>query len=126
MTMALLRCCTFALSAVILAGCCGYGTNRYSPPRALVAWDGLGRSPDDIRPVAVHKSKRPARTEAVTEPDYDAMDTSNVEPHSKEWWAQREAADRSADAALARKLVICQGCLPPPVKDDETTASVVH
>ena len=126
MTMALLRCCTFALSAVILAGCCGYGTSRYSPPRALVAWDGLGRSPDDVRPVAVHKSKRPARTEAVTEPDYDAIDASNVEPHSKEWWALRERADRVADVALTRKLVICRGCLPASAQDGDATASVTR
>ena len=72
------------------------------------------------------KAKRQAKAETDPEPNYDAIDASGVIPHSKEWWAQREAADRSADAALARKLVICQGCLPPPAKDDETTASVVH
>jgi hypothetical protein len=124
--MALLKCCTFALSAVLLAGCCGYGTSRYSPPRALIAWDGLGRSPDDVRSATAHKSIRRTKTEAITEPDYDAIDGSNVEPHSKEWWALREKADRVADAALARKLVICRECLPPPVQDGDATASVTR
>ena len=123
--MALLKYCTFAMSAVILAGCCGY-TSRYSPPRELVAWDGLGRSPDDVRPATAHKSKRQAKTEAVTEPDYEAIDASNIEPHSKEWWALRERADRVADAALARKLVICGGCLSVPAQDGDATASVTH
>jgi hypothetical protein len=124
--VALLKCCTFALSAVILAGCCGYGTSRYSPPRELIAWDGLGRSPDMIRPVTAHKPTREAKAEAVAKPEYDEIDAPNVERHSKEWWALRERADRVADAALTRKLVICQGCLPAPAQDGDATASVTR
>lgn len=123
MTVALLKWCSFALSAFILADCCGYGATGYSPPRALIAWDGLGRSPDEIRPVTAHKPTRQAKAEAITEPDYDAIDVSSAGPHSEEWWALREAAERAAETALTRKLVICRGCLPPRAKDDETTAS---
>jgi hypothetical protein len=110
----------------MLAGCCGYGANHYSPPRALVAWDGLSRSPDDVRPITPHKSKRQAKTETIPEPSHDAIDAPNVEPHSKEWWALRERADRVADAALTRKLVICRGCLPEPAQDGDATASVAR
>lgn len=124
--MALLKWSIFALSTVILAGCCGAGTSRYNHPPGLVAWDGLGRSPDDVSPATAHKPKRQAKIEATSEPDYDAIDASNVEPHSKEWWALREKADRAADAALTRKLVICQGCLPVSAQDADATASVTR
>jgi hypothetical protein len=121
---ALLRCGCFALTAIVLAGCASSGC--YPAAGAPIGWDRLDRSLNYSARVTEPKVKRQAKAEAVVEPNYDAIDASGVKRHSKEWWAQREAADRSADAALARKLVICQGCLPPPVKDDETTASVVH
>ena len=114
-----------ALSSAILAGCSGMGPARYKPPKELIAWDGLGRSPDDARPRAPRKLIRPAAVEASIEPDYSAIDASDVVPHSSEWWALREQADRVADAALSKRLVICRGCFPAQSKDDET-GSITH
>ena len=121
--MALLRCSFFALTAVALAGCAS--SSCYPIPGKPIAWDGLGRSPYDSVPATEHRAKRQAKAETVAEPDDDAIDASGVEPHSKEWWALRERADRVADAALMRKLVICRGCLPEPTRDD-ATASVTR
>lgn len=120
--MALLRCSFFALTAVVLAGCASSGC--YPVPGTPIAWDGLGHSRYESVPATEHKAKKQAKAETVVEPNNDAIAASDVKPHSREWWALREAADRTADAALARKLVICHGCLPPQAQDDETTASV--
>jgi hypothetical protein len=122
--VALLRCSFFALTAVVLAGCASSGC--YPVAGTPIAWEGLGRSRYDSAPATKPKAKRQAKAETVAEPNYDAIDPSGVKPHSNEWWALREAADRAADAALARKLVICRGCLPPPAKDDDATASVTR
>ena len=124
MMMALLRCSFLALTSVALAGCAS--SSCYPVPGKPIAWDGLGRSPYESAPTTDHKAKRQAKAEAVTEPDYDAIDASGVEPHSKEWWTLRERADRVADAALTRKLVICRGCLPASAQDGDATASVTR
>ncbi len=40
-------------------------------------------------------------------------------PYSKEWGAALDAINRAADAKLKKKLIICQGCMPPEL-DDQT------
>jgi hypothetical protein len=41
-----------------------------------------------------------------------------LKPYSKEWFAQQEAIDREADAALVKKMTICRGCQSPPKESD--------
>jgi hypothetical protein len=124
--MALLKCAIFALAAVLLAGCASRPI-PYNSYRMAIAWDGLGRSPEEETRLAAHKSARllPPKAEAAVEPNYETLAASNVEPYSKEWWALREAADRVADKILTRKLVICRGCLPI-AKDEDATGSIAH
>jgi hypothetical protein len=117
--------CLFA--AVALAGCCMSGNGCDVPlPGAPVAWDGLGAPPDDDTVATERKPKRQPKTDAATRLQHDAAAKSDAKPLTmRERWAQQEAADRAAEGALAKKLVICRGCSSPPARaDDETTGSV--
>jgi hypothetical protein len=121
------KCVACLFAAVALAGCCMSGNGCYTPlPGAPVAWDGLGSPPSEEAMVSERKPKRQPRTEAVARPDHDGTATSDAKPFSKERLAQQEAADRVADGALAKKLVICRGCSLPPPKNDDATGSVPH
>ncbi|TYL92019.1 hypothetical protein FXB40_26600 [Bradyrhizobium rifense] len=42
---------------------------------------------------------------------------AKMTPYSKEWVAALEAINRAAEEKLNQKLVICRGCLPPPLDD---------
>jgi hypothetical protein len=118
------KCVACLFAAVALAGCCLSGNGCYAPlPGAPVAWDGLGPPPNDGAVATERKSKRQPKTEAAIRPDYDATALSDLKPHSREWWAQQEAADQAAQSALAKKLIICRGCSPPPVRNDDVTSS---
>lgn len=44
---------------------------------------------------------------------------AKFKPYSQDWWTVQDAIDRAEEADLAKKLVICRGCLSPNV-DDET------
>jgi hypothetical protein len=121
------KCVACLFAAVALAGCCMSGNGCYTPlPGAPVAWDGLGSSPSEDAMESERKPKRQLRTEAVARPDREAIATSDAKPISKERWAEQEAADRIAEGALAKKLVICRGCSLPPAKDDDATGRVPH
>src|SRR5271155_248443 len=105
--MALLKWGILALIAAVLVGCAASGKVCYPAPGTPIAWDGLGSPPNNA---IEHMPKRQPKTEAVSEPAYDATASSDLKPYSQEWWAQREAADRAADTVLSRKLIICSGC----------------
>ncbi len=116
-------------SAIALAGCCASGTGCYAPVAGTpVAWDGLGPPPDDQprviteNGVTEEQPKRPAKP--VAKPNGGGTAAAAIKPHSDEWWAQKEAADRDAEKALARKLIICHGCSSAPTKEDGATGSV--
>jgi len=93
-----------------------------------VAWDGLGPPPDDQPRVITEtgvieeQPKRPAKP--VARPNGGGTAASAIKPHSDEWWAQKEAEDRDAEKALARKLIICRGCSSASTKEDAATGSV--
>jgi hypothetical protein len=121
----ILRYATFLFAAAALAGCCVSGNGCYSPlPGTPVAWDGLGSPPDDGTVVTEHKPNKQPKTKAVTQPGFDAGAAPDVNPHSSERLAAREASDRAADVALTKKLIICHGCSVPPARNDDPTGSV--
>jgi hypothetical protein len=88
------------------------------------ASDGIGVRPDDDGDRSPHQSKKvaPAKTEIIGP---IADEPEDRKPHSEEWIARKEAADREADARLAKQLMICRGCLPPSASTDgDVTGSV--
>jgi hypothetical protein len=116
-------------SAIALAGCCASGTGCYAPVAGTpVAWDGLGPPPDDQPRVVTaagvieEQPRRPAKP--AIRPNGGGTAASAIKPHSDEWWAQKEAEDRNAEKALARKLIICRGCSSSSTKEDGPTGSV--
>jgi hypothetical protein len=120
--MMLPRLIVFALSAGALAGCCASSSGCYVPvPGIPTAWDGAGARPDDGAPPRRPSTARMARskTEVVIGPIANAR--ADAEPPSEQKWVQEEAADREADAKLAKQLMICRGCLP--ARDDDVTGS---
>jgi hypothetical protein len=116
--------CLFA--AFALAGCCMSGNGCDAPlPGAPVAWDGLGAPPNEDTWATERKPKRQAKTDAATRLHHDATATSDANPLStRERWALQEAAERAAEGALAKKLIICRGCSSPPARNDETTGNI--
>jgi hypothetical protein len=118
--------CLFA--ALALAGCCMSGNGCYAPlPGVPVAWDGLGPPPSEDGMASERTPKKRPKTQAVSRVDRDAqaaMSDTNPVPSTRERWAQQEAADRIAEQAMAKKLIICRGCSPAPAKDQDATGSV--
>jgi hypothetical protein len=124
--MTLFRCIAFAAAAVALAGCCTSSDGCYvAVPGVPTAWDGAGPRPSDGidprdgAPPRRQSAARVARPkpEVILGPITDANGAARTgeakTPSEKEKdWAQREAADREADAKLARQLMICRDCLP--------------
>src|SRR5258708_35573892 len=115
------RCIVFVVAAVALAGCCASSSGCYVPlPGVPTAWDGQGSRPGDGAQPRHPRVARP-KTEIIIGPIADAP--AEAKPQSEEWWAQKEAADRDADAKLTKRLKICRDCLPP-ARDDNATGSV--
>ena len=125
----ILKCTAFLFATIALAGCCVSGNGCSVPlPGTLVAWDGLGSTPTESSPATEYRPRQRSRRrkEIVAVPIGVGAVTSNAAPHSHEWWAQREAADRAAESALTKRLIICRGCSPPPAGSDDATGSVPH
>ncbi len=124
--MALLRFAVIAVCGVALAGCCMSTSGCYVPVAGIpAASDGISVQPGDDGDPPPRQSKKvaPAKSRIVVGPVAD--EPADRKPHSEEWVARKEAADREADARLARQLVICHGCLPPPASTDgDVTGSV--
>jgi hypothetical protein len=122
----ILKCAAFLFAAVALAGCCASGTGCYAPlSGSPVAGDGQGPATTgsvqaaEFRPRKISRPKK----EIVAGPIGDVP----AEPKSpaKDEWEQQEAADRADEARLAKQLIICRGCSPPPAtRDDDATGSV--
>jgi hypothetical protein len=126
--MMLARLIVFALTAAALAGCCASGNGCYVPvPGVPTAWDGAGTRPseggrpDDGVPPRRQAAARRARpnTEVIIGPITSAREEAT--PHSEQEWAQKEAADRAADAKLTKQLMICRDCMP--ARDDDVSGS---
>jgi len=85
------------------------------------AWDGLGLNPN--RPRA--KTKRvsvPADDDRANEKRKEVF--SYLRPYSAAWWAVRDEIDADHDRRLARKLVICSGCLHAQPPDEVVTGTI--
>jgi hypothetical protein len=112
----------FVITAgLTLSGCCA-GSVHYIPPpsSALTRWDGLGRLPKtkNVKPARARK-----KIETVASGDASPKETelAALKPYSKEWWSVRDAIDRADEVKLAKKLIICRGCMP---KEPDQTGSI--
>jgi hypothetical protein len=120
--MMLPRLIVLVLGAGALAGCCASGSGCYvAVPGIPTAWDGTGTPPDDGARPRRQITRRLARskTEIAIGPIANAR--AEAAPRSEQDWAQQQAADRAADAELAKRLMICRGCLP--ARDDDATGT---
>jgi hypothetical protein len=105
------------VTTIALGGCCLSSNGCYAPvPGVPTAWDGAGPAPQEgegegVAP-ASPKRARAARnkTEIIVGPIQGA--TTAPVPYSKEYWAQKDAESRNADAELSRQMTICRGCAP--------------
>jgi hypothetical protein len=93
------RLTVFVLAAIALSGCCALGTGCGAPTAGVMSnWDGIGSGPDDgMMPEQPMKKMARARGAA--------------EGQSEQGMAE-DLTSPDADAALARKLVICRDCMP--------------
>jgi hypothetical protein len=119
--MAVLRWPLLALAVATLSGCSAPGNGLYAPLRQTpTAWNGADH-PARVRTEGqVIRSARflHPKTEAIVGSiGYKSPDPA-LKPYSKEWFAQQEAIDREADAALVKKMTICRGCQSPPKESD--------
>jgi hypothetical protein len=109
--MMLPRFIVFALSAGALAGCCASSSGCYvAVPGVPTAWDGAGTEPDDGAPPRRPSTRRMARSKAELGIGSIANARGEAAPQSEPGFAQERAADRDADARLAKQLMICRGC----------------
>jgi hypothetical protein len=113
------RLIVFALAASALGGCCLSGSGCSVPMQGdLAAWDGRGSptgdgmASDDEAPPSTAISK----ADGMSAP----MKRGRGKMQSEAGFAEREAADMDADAKLASKMVICNGC-GPSGRDDAAT-----
>ena len=113
-------------AGLALSGCC-LGSGCYIPPPtgALASWDGLGPNPARFHAKVVKaKFQAPSPAAASKEGPPNDAELAALKPYSKEWTAMLNAINRAADDELRKKLVICQGCLPPEPDDHTGTIAV--
>jgi len=79
---------------------------------ARYAWDGAGQDPNRPRPAA--QATRTAARSA-----HNRMQ-AGVQPYSKEWWQAQDGIEAEQDARVNRSLVICQGCLRPQPRPEDS------
>jgi hypothetical protein len=108
----ILRCLSFLVAALMLAGCCSLGNGCAPEPGAPLAWDGLGVAPaSDSQPVDLRPNKpERVKREIIVGPLNAAAGEQNNKVQPKDRWEQEQAADQDDEARLKRKLVICQAC----------------
>src|SRR3954469_10199662 len=108
--MQLARIILFSLPLALCS--CAVPAERmsFSPSPKLYAWDGSGRDPNQRRPKA-----RPAKALADEENSRRTREQTfaSLRPYSAAWWSIHDAIEADHDKRLARKLVICTGCLRP-------------
>jgi hypothetical protein len=110
-----------------LSGCC-LETGRYVQPpvKAMSSWNAPYwnsivpfRKRNHAKRAIVEKfSETPAADNASPSEE----DLAKLRPYSKEWGAALDAMNRAADAKLKKRLIICNGCLPP--EPDDQTGSI--
>jgi hypothetical protein len=109
---AMLNWVAIILAALALSGCATADHDcREGLPGKSIAWDGLGRDPNE--PARAHRTlaiKSP--TEAASSAPDDEVVLAAVPKYSKEWVALYETMLARDDAKLARDMIICRGCFP--------------
>ena len=123
--MLFLKRLPLAFAVAALAGCSSSEVFGPSPGTATTstAWRAAGYPTRDNAEGQARKSARISRPRdelTVGSVNHTAPDPT-LKPFSKEWFAQQEALDRQADAALAKKMTICRGCQAPPQRSDNVT-----
>ena len=104
-------------ASLVVTGSC-LGVICYARPSAdtMVSWDGFDSLPKrgDGKVGIIRKTGEPSASDSVSA---DEAELVALKPYSPEWWSVRDAIDRTADEQLARKLIICRGCLPSEPDD---------
>jgi hypothetical protein len=112
----------FVIAAgLALSGCClGSGCYIQPPTSALTSWDGLAPlpKPKNVKRAKVRKTSKAA---ASDDDSRNEAELAALKPYSKEWWSVRDVIDRAAEVKLAKKLIICRGCMP---KEPDQTGSI--
>lgn len=80
-----------------------------SPKRQMIAWDGLGDNPNRTRVVKVKRVQVSADENSGNRAREEVL--TFLRPYSAAWWAVQDEIDADHDRRLARKLVICDGCV---------------
>lgn len=106
-----MNCPRYAAALVLsicVAGCAAFEPVRASSTKA-VAWDGLGRNPNQTKPTA--RRKVAARPTPVDRSSERERALTTLSPYSSAWWAVHHEIEGERDRQLAEKLVICRDCL---------------
>jgi hypothetical protein len=108
--------CLIAASLAVTGSC--LGVICYARPSAdtMVSRDAFDSLPKrgDGKVGIIRKASEPAASDSALA---DEAELVALKPYSPEWWSVRDAIDRTADEQLARKLIICRGCLPSEPND---------
>jgi hypothetical protein len=130
--MANARFTIFVLSALALGGCSSSSGRYVAVPGVPTAWDGDGarevapprkKMAKRAKPAAMARSRTNRSLAALNGARGEAVPPSEALPPA-DVFAAEEAANREAEARLARKLTICRGCLPP--SGDETIGGIAR
>ena len=92
-----------------------------SPKSQKFAWDGSGLDPNRPR-IKVKRVSIPADDDSANQKRQEVF--SSLRPYSAAWWAVRDEIEADHDKRLARKLVICSGCLHGTPLDEVVTGTV--
>ena len=108
----------FVIAAVLaLSGCCHEGGCYTQPSTNLALKSGGGLGPVAKRIVKRAKVRKTSETATLEDKSPGEEELSKLRPYSKEWSAVFNAINSAADEKLKKKLIICQGCMPPEPND---------
>ena len=88
-----------------------------SPKPRMFAWDGSGDNPNAPR-IKVKRVQVSADENSANRKRQEVL--NSLRPYSAAWWAIQDEIEADHDKRLARKLVICVGCLRHSLPDDVT------
>jgi hypothetical protein len=88
-----------------------------SPKPRMFAWDGSGHNPNAPR-IKVKRVQVSADENSANRKREEVL--TSLRPYSSAWWAIQNEIEADHDKRLARKLVICAGCLRHSPQDDAT------
>jgi len=104
------RLAILCIATLTLGGCASTASYQLASPSSAVAWDGLGSRPDEPS----SRPRKPARPQIASasapKTQNEEADLGGTPKYSDSWWKVHDKIEADADARLARKLVICQGC----------------